>query len=147
VNDYAGLTAGLLRPFGGRSLSPFAPKGREGAVWPTNHPLVNDDYDAKYRALLDKKEVTKKEENTRARLECLEKQPGQEAAVGSLDLIKDTLASRDSEAYPVSRPKGKQYAFTFASTIMVLAVEPAFHVAPGPPHATASERLSFSKRK
>src|SRR5262249_20387762 len=67
--------------------------------------------------------------------------------LGAWTLIRDTLASRDSEAYPVSRPKGKQYAFTFASTIMVRAVEPEFHVAPGPPHATAYEKLSFSKRK
>jgi hypothetical protein len=111
--------------------------------WHTNHPLVNDDYDAKYRALLDKIEVTKKEENTRARLECLKKRLGQEAAFGSSDLIKEVLSSRDSEAYPVSRPKGKQDSFTFASTIMVLAEEPEFHVAPGPPHAMAYEELSI----
>lgn len=128
-------------------ISPFAPKGREGAVWHTNHPLVNDDYDAKYRVLLDKKEVAKKEENTRARLSCLEKRLSQEAAIGSLNLIEDTLASRDSEAHPVSRHKGKQGTFTFASTIMVLAGEPEFHVAPGPPHATGYEKLSFSKRR
>jgi len=128
-------------------MSPFIPKGREGTVWHTNHPLVNDDFDAKYRLLLEKKEVSPKDENTHARLKCLERRLGQEAAAVNLDLIKRTLAARDSEAYPVSRPKGKQYAFTFAATIMVLTAEPEFHVAPGPPHATAYEKLSFSKRR
>jgi predicted choloylglycine hydrolase len=127
-------------------ISQFSPKGRPEVVWHTNHPLSNDDYDAKYRLLLEKKEASKKEENSRARLECLERRLGQDR-VASLDLIKETLASQDSRTYPVSRPKGKQYAFTFAATIMVLSTEPEFHVAPGPPHLTAYEKLSFSRRR
>ncbi len=126
-------------------ISPFVPKGQQGIVWHTNHPLVNDDYTARYRLQKEKNEVSPKEENTRARLACLEQRLGKKAA--DLDLIKSTLAARDSDAYPVSRALGKQYAFTFAATIMVLSAEPEFHVAPGPPHLTAYQRLAFSKRK
>ncbi len=128
------------------SVRAFTPKGRSGVVWHTNHPLISEDYDARYRLLLEKKEVGGKEENTRARLACLEKRLGPDAVVG-LELIKSTLAAQDSKAYPVSRPLGMQYAFTFASTIMVLAAKPELHVASGPPHATAYEKLTFSRRR
>jgi hypothetical protein len=123
----------------------FQPGGRDDVVWHTNHPLVNDDYAAPYRALRkDPEELAKQETNTRARLRCLEEHLA--AGTPDLALIKATLASKDPAEHPVCRTKkGAGGAFTFASTIMVLSGEPVFHVAPGPPDVTAYETLSFAR--
>jgi predicted choloylglycine hydrolase len=123
------------------------PAGRDDVVWHTNHPLVNDEYTTAYRTLrADPKALAKREANTRARLHCLEKRLTGGSAARDVDLVKATLASRDSAQYPVSLPKkGKGTAFTFASTIMVLSDKPVFHVAPGPPDVTAYEALTFDR--
>lgn len=125
----------------------LTPQHRQSMVWHTNHPLASTDYDAAYRALLARNEVARKEANSRTRLECLDKRLRQEGAVASVELIKSVLSSRDSDAYPISRPRGKQYAFTFASTIMVLSAQPELHISVGPPHATAYEKFTFSARR
>jgi predicted choloylglycine hydrolase len=123
----------------------FKPPDHQDVVWHTNHPLVNDDYNEQYRALRkDPADLVKREANTRTRLRCLETRLTSSTAVRDVDLVKATLASRDSAAYPVSIPKSEtKPAFTFASTIMVLGEKPVLHVAPGPPDATAYEVLSF----
>jgi predicted choloylglycine hydrolase len=127
----------------------FKPNGRDDVVWHTNHPLVNDDYTAQYRALRSKPtDMARWEANTRARLHCLETRLTNATPIRDLALVKATLASRDSAEYPVSRPKkAKDASFTFASTIMVLSENPVFHVAPGPPDVTAYETLSFAKTR
>jgi predicted choloylglycine hydrolase len=125
----------------------FMPQGKEDLVWHTNHPLVNNDYTAQYRALRkNSTDLAKREANTRTRLACLEKRLTKGSAARDVELVKAILASRDSAEYPVSVPKrDKNAAFTFASTIMVLAREPVFYVAPGPPEITAYQELSFTR--
>ena len=128
-------------------VSPFTPRGRDGIVWHTNHPLASDDESPQYRAMLKEQDaLQRKEKNTRTRLECLEKRLLGVSAFPGVDRIKETLASQDSKEFPICRPKGPSGMFTFASTIMVLTEEPEFHVAPGPPNVTTYEKLSFSKR-
>jgi hypothetical protein len=125
-------------------ISRFKPSGREDVVWHTNHPLVNDDFISDYRVLLEKgTDLDKIEPNTRARLQALKRRLAVDSAKWCLPIIKDALTSKDSPKYPVCRPKGQEYAFTFASTIMVLSENPEFHVAPGSPDVTAYEKLSF----
>lgn len=122
----------------------LAPQHNQSTVWHTNHPLASTDYDAVYRVLLARNEVSSKEANSRTRLDCLDKRLRQEGAVANVELIKSVLSSRDSDAYPISRPRGKQYAFTFASTIMVLSAAPELHITAGPPHGAAYEKLTFA---
>jgi hypothetical protein len=123
----------------------FTPAGGPSVVWHTNHPLVNDDYNAGHRQALEKKETEKKEANTRTRLQSLEKRLGKEAPVPGLDLIKATLASKDSAEFPVCRPyKDKKENCTFAATIMVLAAKRELHVTAGPPDVQPYGTLAFS---
>jgi hypothetical protein len=127
-------------------VSCFTPNGGAGVVWHTNHPLVNDDYNAGHRQALAKKETEKKEANTRARLQALEKRWGKDAPAPGLELIKTTLASKDSPEFPVCRPfKNKKENCTFAATIMVLAAKPELHVAPGPPDVQPYRTLTFAR--
>jgi hypothetical protein len=123
----------------------FTLPGGPSVVWHTNHPLVNDDYNAGHRQALEKKETEKKEANTRTRLQSLEKRLGKDAPAPGLDLIKTTLASKDSAEFPVCRPyKDKKENCTFAATIMVLAAKPELHVTAGPPDKESYRTLTFS---
>jgi isopenicillin-N N-acyltransferase like protein len=124
-------------------VSPFKPDEKRGLVWHTNHPLANDDYNAKYR---EKKTDKPPEDSTSARLRCLETRLNQGTPVLGMDLIKTILASHDSAEFPVCRPlQNKKDNFTFACTIMVLADKPELHVAPGPPDQTPFQIFSFSR--
>jgi isopenicillin-N N-acyltransferase-like protein len=127
------------------TITPYRPEAGGNAVWHTNHPLVNEDYDAKYRALLKEKEkLVEDQEDTWVRLESLEKRLTKRSVVRGVNLIKTTLAARDAAKHPVCRRVTKKDWFTFASTIMMLSATPEFHVAPGPPDMTPYERLSFT---
>jgi len=122
----------------------FKPNGRDDVVWHTNHPVVNNDYRSEYLALLTKEfNIEQNEPNTRSRLKALESRLSNISEKLDIDLLKRALSSRDSEEFPVSREKDRYYAFTFASTIMVLSEVPKFHVAPGPPHITPYEYFTF----
>jgi hypothetical protein len=127
----------------------FQAPGRDDLVWHTNHPLVNDDYTASYRALRSKAaDLAKGEADSCARLRCLKHRLIGSPGAPDLELVKAILASKDSAQYPVSRHKKAKYrAFTFASTIMVLSENPVFHVASGPPDVTDYEVLSFAKSR
>ena len=123
----------------------FKPKESADVVWHTNHPLVSDDFRAEYRSFLAQKNLDreKMEPNTRTRLKALERRLAPVSEKRDIDLMKSALSSRDSAEFPVSREKGRELAFTFASTVMVLSDSPEFHVAPGPPHRTPYEKLTF----
>jgi isopenicillin-N N-acyltransferase like protein len=124
-------------------VTQFQPAGRSNGVWHTNHPLANDDYTAAYRQWLAKND--KKPYSTFVRFQCLEDRLSKAKEDWSVDLIKATLAARDSAEFPVSVPKGLRPAFTFASTIMVLSEKaPEFHIAPGPPGSVGYEKLTLS---
>jgi hypothetical protein len=119
----------------------FRPGGRDGVVWHTNHPLANDDTTAAYRESLARPNPSPPGSSV-VRLKCLENRLGR----GPRDTAaaQAALASHDSDEHPVCIAKGKNGAFTFASTVMVLSDPPEFHVAPGPPDVTRFETLRFA---
>jgi predicted choloylglycine hydrolase len=122
--------------------SPFRPDDKRGLVWHTNHPLVNDDYNASYRA----QRKTGQADNSSVRLRSLETRLSKNSPALGMDLIKAVLTARDSAEYPVCRPlKNKKDNFTFACTIMVLTDRPTLYVAPGPPDATPFEPFTFAR--
>jgi hypothetical protein len=123
-------------------VSRFQPAGREDVVWHTNHPLANDDYSTAYREALARP-AAGPPGSSEVRLRCLEGRLGPQSAGFDLGVVKAALASHDSADHPVCVPRGKKAVFTFASTVMVLAENPEFHVAPGPPDVTGYEVLRF----
>jgi predicted choloylglycine hydrolase len=128
-------------------VSRFKVKERDDVVWHTNHPLVNDDYNAQYRAALAKPPKSQGPSNSVTRLECLARRLTTKSTGSRIELIKETLASKDSSTHPVCRSRGKSAGFTFASTIMVLSTPPVLHIAPGPPAETPYETLTFSVQR
>jgi isopenicillin-N N-acyltransferase like protein len=125
-------------------VSRFKVKEHDDVVWHTNHSLVNDDYNAKYRAALAKQPKSQGAGNSVTRLECLARRLTKQSTGSRIDLIKETLASKDSPTNPVCRSRGKGAGFTFASTIMELSAPPVLNIAPGPPAETPYETLTFS---
>ena len=125
----------------------FTPRGQENVVWHTNHPLVNDDYNPPYKALLASGQKIEGDENTKTRLECLERRLGKSPAGSRLDLIKATLSSKDSSQHPICGSRGRSGAkfFTFAATIMVLSDQPTLYATFGPPDEAPFEQFSFMK--
>jgi len=125
---------------------PFEPAGPGSPVWHTNHPLVNDDYNAWYKA-----ESSPFLPNSTARYQSMERRLLQPPRGTRLDQIQEILASKDSAEHPICGSKGKDEfytrlaMFTFASTIMVLGDEPALHISFGPPDMTPYCRLGFGK--
>jgi hypothetical protein len=128
-------------------VSRFSPKMWPDRVWHTNHPLVNDDYSPQHRKALEKEpDKVKAPANSAARLQCLERRLATDADKVGLDLIRATLAAKDSADYPVCRPyRNAKDNCTFASTIMVLSDKPEFHVAPGPPDVHAYQIHAFGR--
>ncbi len=125
----------------------YRPNGQGNVVWHTNHPLVNDDYNGKYKATLASSKKSDGDENSRVRLECLERRLRKATGGSRLELIKQTLASKDSAQHPVCGSRGRTEStfFTFAATIMVLSEQPEFYVTFGPPDEAAYEQCFFTK--
>ncbi|MBM4466001.1 MAG: hypothetical protein FJ014_10700 [Chloroflexi bacterium] len=125
---------------------PFAPAGWRGVVWHTNHPLVNDDYHAWYKA-----EDNPFLPNSTARYQSMERRLAHPPQGTRLDQIKEILTSQDSPEHPICGSQGPDELytrlglFTFASTIMVLGDEPALHVSFGPPDTAAYRRFVFGQ--
>jgi hypothetical protein len=92
-------------------------------VYHTNHSVANDYYSR--FGILD---------SSHARYDALRKRLSADPGKDIIDMVQETLRSRDSELYPVSRPhRDNQHVFTYASTIMVLDTKPYLIAAPGPP--------------
>jgi predicted choloylglycine hydrolase len=126
--------------------SRFVPDSGPDVVWHTNHPLVNDDYNPSYRTAVEKNETESWLANSTARLQSLQRRLGKDAAGGGLDLVRATLAAKDSAEHPVCRPyKNQKGFFSFASVILVLSPSPEMHVAPGPPDVQAYQRHGFHR--
>jgi predicted choloylglycine hydrolase len=130
----------------------YKAEGRSHVVYHTNHPLVNEDYNALYRAALKKDQKNPGRENSFARFEALRRRAGKESTNSCVDLIKAALASKDSAQYPICRSRSKDAShteggfFTWASTIMVLSDRPELFVTAGPPDTAPYQRLTFSNK-
>jgi hypothetical protein len=122
----------------------FEPAGRKDVVWHTNHPLVNDDYNAAHRESLAKQKKPKAGSSS-VRLHCVEQRLSKAPMPWSIDVFKATLTSRDSAQFPICVSKGRGDVFTFASTIMVLGDRPELHIAPGPPDVDTYQLITFDK--
>ncbi len=115
----------------------FVPFPGSEITFHTNHPLVNDDYAPWYSTLLARsKRSPEIGTSSGYRFDSLAKRLSGRSV--DLDLIRETLASRDQENGSISNE------LTFAATIMILSAKPEFHVAPGRPDLTKYAPFTFS---
>jgi isopenicillin-N N-acyltransferase-like protein len=103
-----------------------------GFIYHTNHPLANDDYSEEGSKEMHQPPFS---DSTRTRYEALKRHLAADPGESVVDLIKETLRSRDSDVNPVCRGlKDRSSTFTYGSTIMVLSGhQPYLLAAPGPP--------------
>ncbi|MBN1317149.1 MAG: hypothetical protein JXA42_16825 [Anaerolineales bacterium] len=134
----------------GNGVTRYTPSAGAAGICHTNHPLANNDVDDFNRWVesLDPAARGKsdgEQENTRTRLESLERQLGATGEV-TVDSLKAILCSHDSETYPICRHKRPwDESITASGTIMVLGSDPVLYLAPGLPCSTPFERYEFDK--
>ena len=125
------------------------PQGPGGAMWHTNHPLASTDYQPWFTEALASSAETPFLDNSRARYQTLADQLEGALHGKRVEALSQILASRDNPRHPVCGAGEKEefYAevglYTFASTITVLAGNPEFRVAPGPPDRTPYREFTF----
>lgn len=124
----------------------FDPKNANGAVYHTNHPIVNDDlkpWVEKYNPNLEDKPVSS---NSFIRLLSVENRISQTPAINDY-LIKETLRSKDDLNNPVCRTiNSAGTIFTFASVIMTLTGNPYMQITKGSPDETDYKKIKFSSK-
>ena len=124
----------------------FDPKNKNGTVYHTNHPLVNDDvkpWFEKSNPTLTEKPVNS---NSFIRLQAVIKRIAEGQNIND-NLIKETLRSKDD----VNNPVCLSYSvggggFTFGSVIMTLTGTPYLQITAGSPDASEYKRFDFSKK-
>jgi isopenicillin-N N-acyltransferase-like protein len=130
----------------------YRPHEWKGVVWHANMPLANDDYTPGFRAALDKQQSSPYRQSSEVRFQSVEERLRQAPVGRRLEFIKQTVASRDSDQYPVCSIGDKdEYnaqigLFSLASTIMNLSEDPEFHVTFTPADPSSYTRLGFAKR-
>jgi isopenicillin-N N-acyltransferase-like protein len=130
----------------------YRPHERKGVVWHANMPLANDDYTPDFRAALDKQQASPYRQSSEVRSQSVEERLRQAPIGRRLEFIKQTLAARDSDQYPVCSIGDKdEYnaqigLFSLASTIMKLSEDPEFYVTFTPADPSSYTRLTFAKR-
>jgi isopenicillin-N N-acyltransferase-like protein len=116
----------------------FRPVTDGSVVYHTNHRLVNDDTKPKLSDL--ESDLI----HSKTRFASLVARLGKPSSQIDDGVIKDTLRSKDSEQYPVCRPKKPgAFAFTFGATIMTLSDKPSLDVSMGPPDVNPFVHLEF----
>lgn len=124
----------------------FDPKNKNGTVYHTNHPLVNDDvktWFAKSNPALTEKPVNS---NSYIRLQAVIKRIADGQNINDA-LIKETLRSKDDVNHPVCRSfTSGGGGFTFGSVIMTLTGTPYLQITAGSPDASEYKRFDFSKK-
>lgn len=126
----------------------FDPMNRNGAVYHTNHPIVNDDikpWFKKYDPNLSD-ELKPVHSNSHLRFQAVENRMIASLVVTDA-VIKEALRSRDNEDNPVCRTNNNNgYGFTFASVIMVLNDTPSLQILAGPPDESEFQKVEFSPK-
>ena len=124
------------------------PSDAAGAVYHTNHPVVNNDvkpwYNKYYRRYL---QGLTKGNNSEVRLAALKKRAGEAPSLDD-SFIKNTLRSKDDPNHPVCRAnEAGKGGFTFGSVVLTLSGKRIMEVTAGPPDESEYQTFSFEKKK
>lgn len=119
-------------------MSRFVPFEGAAFSYHTNHPMVNDDLNPKFREMLERKALALEDYQARCpRFRSLGGLLRDNSAALDLDTLKKLFRDRDS---------GINNAGTYGCTIMVLGDRPELHISPGRPDEAPFEVLRFSTR-
>ena len=121
----------------------FDPKNKNGTVYHTNHPLVNDDikpWFEKYDPNVSN-ESKPTDFNSYYRLQAVEKRMATASGIDE-SLIMKTLQSKDNPKNPVCRAN-QGGGFTFSSVVMTMASSPFILITAGPPDESDFQRFDF----
>ena len=123
----------------------FDPKNPNGAVYHTNHPVVNNDLKPWHAAYDPDQEIEKLPlgSNSYLRFSALEERIKEAANITDADIM-EALRSKDDPDNPVCQNivQGKG-GFTFASTVMTLSDTPTLQVTSGPPDESEYKVFTF----
>jgi len=126
----------------------YDPMNKNGTVYHTNHPVVNDDIKPWY-SMFDPNlsdDLKPVDSNSYLRFLAIEKRMTSGLNIDDI-LIKEALRSKDNEDFPVCRTYNKNnYVFTFASVIMVHSEKPYIQIVAGPPDESEYQRVDFSPK-
>ena len=128
----------------------YQPHGWHDALWHANLPLANDDLNPYFREAVDGPQENPFIRNNRARFRAVERRLRQAPRGARLDLLKETLASRDSDQDPICSVGDEREFFagegiySFASTVMKLSAEPELHASFSPSDPSSYTKLGFA---
>ncbi|MCL6273762.1 C45 family autoproteolytic acyltransferase/hydrolase [Muricauda sp. 2012CJ35-5] len=127
----------------------FIPENSNGAVYHTNHPLVNNDLKAWFEAYSPELPQGVKSLNTDShyRFRALEKRMKVKKEITDHSLIA-ALRSRDHKNNPVCKTNVKNgQGFTFASVVMTLSEPPTLQIVSGPPDESEFMTIQFTENE
>ncbi|WP_158237183.1 C45 family peptidase [Aquimarina sp. MAR_2010_214] len=127
----------------------FIPANKNGTVYHTNHPLMNNDLKPWFEAYNPDliKEQNSLKTDSHYRFRAIEKRMTTQKEVTEQSLI-NALRSKDNNKNPVCKTNNKNgQGFTFASVVMTLSEKPYLQIVPGPPDESEFIRVDFSKAK
>lgn len=120
-------------------ISEYLPFSGAEFTFHTNHPLVNEDFNPRFVAQLNKTGMSLETYKTICpRLKFLRESFKDNSAALDLDVLKRVLADRGSK---INNER------TFGCTIMVLGEHPELHIAPGRPDEEPFQVLTFGSGK
>jgi isopenicillin-N N-acyltransferase-like protein len=120
-------------------MAEFRPFPEAEFTFHTNHPLVNEDFNPRFRAQLEKSGMSLATyQSVCPRFRFLEASFKDNSAVIDLDVLKRLFADRGS---------GINNERTYGCTIMVLGEHPKLHIAPGRPDEAPFQVLEFERRQ
>lgn len=123
----------------------YDPNNKNGTVYHTNHPLVNNDikpWFEKYNP--DNLNDQEMKTNSHYRFNTVESRLANAGNING-NMIMATLSSKEDKKHPVCRPNtGRGGAFTFSSVIMTLDDSPVLKITAGPPDESEYQTFDFN---
>jgi isopenicillin-N N-acyltransferase like protein len=124
----------------------FDPGNKNGAVYHTNHSIVNDDIWPWIKELTQQNlGQNPMNINSIARLATVQNRVAQNDMIND-SLIKETLRSKEDANSPICLSSAGKGAFTFASVIMTMTGVPYIQITSGPPDESEYKTVYFSKK-
>ena len=124
-------------------ITPYVPTDWQGAIFHTNHPLINQDI-TQDGPEFEPSAAT----NSETRFNSIARRLGNGASSDALQRIKAALAAHDDPEHPVSRTINSKntnttIGYTAGSSIYELGDTPRLHLAAGPPCMTDFKIFEF----
>lgn len=124
----------------------YNPNNKNGTVYHTNHPLVNNDikpWFEKYNPGSLNNQYMKT--NSHYRFNTVESRLANASNIDD-NLIMAILSSKENKEHPICRSNtGRRGAFTFSSVIMALDDSPVLKITAGPPDESEYQTFNFNE--